>query len=129
MFNQSSNFSPSLGDSEKLKELDALIGSQIQKETCESMLRSATRSHELGERNNMYYFYRVNKERQSQQTIQFLKCSTTGSILVDAADIMKEARSFYQELYTPDDIDAESFLYRDVWFIIFYGTIMTIIKQ
>jgi hypothetical protein len=106
MLNQSGTPS-SLGDSEKLKELDALIDSQIQKETRECMLRSATRWHEMGERNNKY-FYRVIKERQSQQTIQSLKCSTTGSILVNAADIMKEARGFYKDLYTPDDIDAEA---------------------
>ena len=93
-----------LVDSSKLKELDQLIDNQIQKETRECMLRSATRWHELGERNNKY-FYRVIKERQSKQTIQSLKCSATGSVLVNSDDIIREARGFYQELYTPDLID------------------------
>ncbi|KAG2191895.1 hypothetical protein INT47_005342, partial [Mucor saturninus] len=93
-----------LGDSSKLKELDQLIDNQIQKETRECMLRSATRWHELGEHNNKY-FYRVIKERQSKQTIQSLKCSATGSVLVNSDDIIREARGFYQELYTPDLID------------------------
>jgi hypothetical protein len=41
-------------------ELEKLIDGQIQKETRQHMLRSATRWHELGERNNKY-FYRVIK--------------------------------------------------------------------
>ncbi|KAG2192922.1 hypothetical protein INT47_002761, partial [Mucor saturninus] len=77
-----------LVDSSKLKELDQLIDNQIQKETLECMLRSATRWHELGERNNKY-FYRVIKERQSKQTIQSLKCSATGSVLVNSDDIIR----------------------------------------
>ncbi|KAG2190947.1 hypothetical protein INT47_010013 [Mucor saturninus] len=93
-----------LVDSSKLKKLDQLIDNQIQKETRGCMLRSATRWHELGERNNKY-FYRVIKERQSKQTIQSLKCSATGSVLVNSDDIIREARGFYQELYTPDLID------------------------
>jgi hypothetical protein len=101
---QPSNDSPPL---QAVHELEKLIDGQIQKETRQHMLRSATRWHELGERNNKY-FYRVIKERQSQQTIQSLKCSTTGSVLVDAADIVREARGFYRKLYTPDDIDAEA---------------------
>ena len=92
---------------EKVRELEKLIDSQMQNETRQHMLRSATRWHELGERNNKY-FYRVIKERQSQQTIQSLRCSSTGEVLVDAADILREARGFYQQLYTPDDVDAEA---------------------
>jgi hypothetical protein len=103
------SFQPS-GDSLPLQvvhELEKLIEGQIHKETRQNMLRSATRWHELGERNNKY-FYRVIKERTSAMTIQSLKCSTTGEVLVDAADILKEARGFYQKLYTPDDVDAEA---------------------
>ena len=48
---------PSLG---KVRELEKLIDSQMQNETRQHMLRSATRWHELGERNNKY-FYRVIK--------------------------------------------------------------------
>ncbi|KAG2191927.1 hypothetical protein INT47_007552 [Mucor saturninus] len=33
------------------------------------------------------------------------KCSATGSVLVNSDDIIREARGFYQELYTPDLID------------------------
>ena len=99
--------SPDSGDTEQVRQLEVLIENQIQKETSQNMLRSATRWHEKGERNNKY-FYRVIKERQSQQTIQSLKCSTTGDILVDAAAINREAQGFYQRLYTPDNVDAEA---------------------
>ncbi|KAG1505919.1 hypothetical protein G6F52_012034 [Rhizopus delemar] len=70
------------------------------------MLRSATRWHENGERNNKY-FYRVIRERQTQQTIQSLRCSSTGSTLTTVGDIITEARNFYQKLYTPDAIDVD----------------------
>ncbi|KAG1386241.1 hypothetical protein G6F60_014549 [Rhizopus arrhizus] len=70
------------------------------------MLRSATRWHENGERNNKY-FYRVIRERQAQQTIQSLRCSSTGSTLTTVGDIITEARNFYQKLYTPDAIDVD----------------------
>ncbi|CAO3611948.1 unnamed protein product [Mucor hiemalis] len=98
------------GDSsslERVHELEKLLDSQIQKETRQNMLRSATRWQEMGERNNKY-FYRVIKERQSQQTIQSLRCSSTGEVLVEAADILREARGFYQKLYTPEDIEVEA---------------------
>ncbi|KAG2191761.1 hypothetical protein INT47_010577, partial [Mucor saturninus] len=98
----SSSATPSV--SLKLNELDRKIDLQIQKETRQYMLRSATRWHENGERNNKY-FYRVIKERQSKQTIESPKCSTTGSILVNSDDIIREARGFYKALYTPDLID------------------------
>ena len=62
--------------------------------TRQHMLRSATRWHELGEHNNKY-FYRIIKERQSQQTIQSLRCSSTGECLgVDAAVILRVYRCF-----------------------------------
>lgn len=91
----------------KVKNIVTLIDAEIQNETRESMLRSATRWHEEGERNNKY-FYQVIKERQTQQTIQTLKCSRTGAVLTDTADIMQEARGFYQRLYTPDAIDLNA---------------------
>lgn len=86
-----------------LNDLDKEIDQQIQQETKECMLRSATRWHEHGERNNRY-FYNVIKERQSHQTIQALKCSETGNVLLDSPSIVKEARAFYQKLYTPTNI-------------------------
>ena len=55
---------------------------------------------------NSNYVYRVIKERQYRQTIQFLRCSSTDEVLVDAADILGEAGGFYQKLYTSDDADA-----------------------
>ena len=104
---QTDRVSTASGESEQVRQLEVLIDNQIQKETSQNMLRSATRWHEQGERNNKY-FYRVIKERQSQQTIQSLKCSTTGDILVDAAAINREAQGFYQKLYTPDAVDVEA---------------------
>ena len=73
------NASPSTTGSRTMCVLDKLLDEQIQMETRQCMLRLATRWHEQGERNNKY-FYRVIKSRQVQQTIQFLKCSETGSI-------------------------------------------------
>ncbi|CEP17718.1 hypothetical protein, partial, partial [Parasitella parasitica] len=43
-----------------------------------------------------------------QQTIQSLKCSTTGDILVDAVAINREAQGFYRELHNPDAVDTEA---------------------
>ena len=87
-------------------QLEKLLDFQILQETQQCLLRSATRWHETGERNNKY-FYNVIKQRQSQQTIQSLR-SSSGDLLTNMSDIMAEARLFYQDLYTPDDIDQSS---------------------
>ena len=87
-------------------QLEKLLDFQIQQETKQCLLRSATRWHENGERNNKY-FYNVIKQRQSQQTIQSLR-SSSGDLLTNMSDIMAEARLFYQDLYTPDSIDLSS---------------------
>ncbi|CDS11845.1 hypothetical protein LRAMOSA11489 [Lichtheimia ramosa] len=86
----------------QLTRIDQSIDTIIQRDTQQAMLRSATRWHEKGERNNKY-FYRVIKQRQSQQTIQSLKCSS-GDVIHDPQDIIREARQYYQQLYTPDPI-------------------------
>ncbi|KAG2233294.1 hypothetical protein INT48_001606 [Thamnidium elegans] len=65
-------------------EIAKQLDEAITKSSQETYLRSATRWRELGERNNKY-FYKIIKSRQSRQTIQ--------------------ARKFYTELYTPDDMD------------------------
>ncbi|KAK4521564.1 uncharacterized protein ATC70_007325 [Mucor velutinosus] len=105
---QTDRVSTASGDAEQqVRQLEVLIEDQIQKETSQNMLRSATRWLEQGERSNKY-FYRSIKVRESQQTIQSLKCSTTGDILVEAAAINREAQGFYQRLYTPDAVDAEA---------------------
>ncbi|CDS10942.1 hypothetical protein LRAMOSA11428 [Lichtheimia ramosa] len=85
-----------------LTRIDQSIDTIIQRDTQQAMLRSATRWHEKGERNNKY-FYKVIKQRQSQQTIQSLKCSS-GDVIHDPQDIIREARQYYQQLYTPDPI-------------------------
>lgn len=70
------------------------------------MLRSATRWHEQGERNNKY-FYRVIKDRQTTQTIQSLRNLQTGAVFHESQDIITEAQAFYRQLYTPESIDLE----------------------
>lgn len=87
-----------------LVTIEQQIDSLIQHDTRQTMLRSATRWHEQGERNNKYFF-RVIKERQTQQTITALQCSQNGAILTDIQDIIQETRRFYSNLYTPDEID------------------------
>ena len=88
-------------------QLEKLLDHQIVQESRQCLLRSATRWHEKGERNNKY-FYRVIKERNRQQTIESLRCSSTDAILQDIPGIMNEARLFYTNLYTPDAIDSSS---------------------
>ncbi|KAI7873559.1 hypothetical protein K492DRAFT_118572, partial [Lichtheimia hyalospora FSU 10163] len=84
--------------------IEEQIDKLTQQQTQQAILRSATRWHEKGERNNKY-FYRVIQSRQQQQTIQSLKCSRTDRVLHDPRDIIQETRHFYQQLYTPEDID------------------------
>ena len=45
------------------------------------------------------------KQRQTQQTLQSIKSVTTGKLATTTGEILKEARSFYQKLYTPEEID------------------------
>ena len=86
------------------EQVEQQIESLTKKDTHQAMLRSATRWHENGERNNAY-FYRVIKTRQQQQTIQSLKCPQSNSVLSSQQDIIHAARSFYQQLYTPEEIN------------------------
>ena len=88
----------------RLTSIEQQIDKLMQKDTQESILRSATRWHEQGERNNKYFF-RVLKTRQAHQTIQALKCSHTGNTLTAIQDILQEMCTFYTQLYTPEDID------------------------
>ncbi|CDH60003.1 hypothetical protein RO3G_01473 [Lichtheimia corymbifera JMRC:FSU:9682] len=88
----------------RLIDIDEKIDTLIRTDTSHAMLRSATRWHEQGERNNKYFF-RVIKERQAQQTITALKGSDSDGVLTDIQDIIKETRKFYSQLYTPEDID------------------------
>lgn len=89
----------------QLAQVEKQIETLIDTDTRQIMLRSATRWHEKGERNNKY-FYRVIKSRQLQQTIQSLKCPQSNSVLHRHHDIIQAARGFYQQLYTPDDMDS-----------------------
>lgn len=90
----------------RLAALEKQIDGTIQQETQQLMLRSATRWHEQGERNNKY-FYRVIKDRQTTQTIQSLRNLQTGAVFHESQDIITEAQAFYRQLYTPESIDLE----------------------
>lgn len=93
-------------------EIARQLDEAIAKSSQETYLRSATRWHELGERNNKY-FYKVIKSRQSRQTIQAIKNTSTGEIVTEISEIMHEARKFYTELYSPEEInenDVQSLL-------------------
>ncbi|KAG1051287.1 hypothetical protein G6F43_006496 [Rhizopus delemar] len=90
-------------DKSALYEVEALgkrIDIQTQRDTYHCMLRSATRWHEKREQNNKHFF-RAIKERQIQQTIEALRCSSTGTIL-------QRSHSCCQKLYTPDTIDVNA---------------------
>ncbi|CEP14347.1 hypothetical protein [Parasitella parasitica] len=95
------------GSVNRIRNLVSFIEAQIKEDTGQALLRSATRWHEQGERNNNYFF-KVIKERQTHQTIQSLKRADTGEKLTTMGDILGGARSFYQDLYDPDAIDLES---------------------
>ena len=88
-----------------LQTVDEQIEGLLRQETQQYMLRSATRWHEQGERNNKYFFG-VIKSRQNQQTIQTIRCSQTGDLLLDSNSILRKARSFYSSLYSPEDVDT-----------------------
>ncbi|CDH61172.1 hypothetical protein RO3G_01611 [Lichtheimia corymbifera JMRC:FSU:9682] len=91
----------------QIQNIEQQIDTLTQHETQQNLLRSATRWHEKGERNNKY-FYRVIKSRQQQQTIHSLKCSRTNRILHDSSDLIQETRHFYQQLYTPEEVDQHA---------------------
>ena len=48
------------------------------------------------------FFYGLEKTRQKKNTIGELK-KTNGEFITTDMDILEEARTFYQELYTADD--------------------------
>ncbi|GAB5593750.1 hypothetical protein Unana1_08650 [Umbelopsis nana] len=89
---------------QQIQKLEDIIEEKTADETKQHLLRSATRWHEKGERSNKYFF-RVIKQRQTQQTLQSIKSVTTGKLATTTGEILKEARSFYQNLYTPEEID------------------------
>ncbi|ORX42271.1 hypothetical protein DM01DRAFT_1269006, partial [Hesseltinella vesiculosa] len=63
------------------------------------IIRSATRWAEQGERSSKY-FYRCIKERNRMQTIRALKTPESSSA-TETKDILRTARNFYQNLYSP----------------------------
>jgi hypothetical protein len=87
-----------------LHQVEQQLDVHIDRSTQQLLLRSATRWHEKGERNNKY-FYRVIKQRTTQQTILSLKDSRTGQRVTNTSDILEEARRFYRKLYRPTDVD------------------------
>lgn len=56
----------------KIQNLEDVLYQSIKEETKQYMLRSAIRWQEQGEKNNKFFF-RIIKQRQSQQTIQALQ--------------------------------------------------------
>ncbi|OBZ81605.1 Transposon TX1 uncharacterized protein [Choanephora cucurbitarum] len=91
----------------RLQQLDTAIEAVVDKETAQYSLRTATRWRGQGERNNKYFF-RTSKHRQRQQTIQSLTDSNTGASITTTSGMLREARSFYTALYTPDPIDQSA---------------------
>lgn len=87
-----------------VNEIEKLLDESIHSTTQQYFLRSATRWHEQGERNNKY-FYKVIKQRQAQQTIQSIRTLDTGDLITSTSGILREARTFYSSLYTPTPID------------------------
>ncbi|CAO0793253.1 unnamed protein product [Mucor circinelloides] len=87
-----------------IQALESALDAQIQLESQQYILRSATRWKEQGERNNKY-FYRVIKDRARQQSIQGIRNETTNVISTKPDDILKDARLYYQDLYSADPVD------------------------
>ncbi len=84
--------------------LESALDAQIQLESQQYILRSATGWKEQGERNNQY-FYRVIKDRARQQSIQGIRNEATNIIATKPDEILREARLYYQDLYSADPVD------------------------
>ncbi|KAL7313915.1 hypothetical protein PS15m_012362 [Mucor circinelloides] len=87
-----------------IQALESALDAQIQLESQQYILRSATRWKEQVERNNKY-FYRVIKDRARQQSIQGIRNKTTNVISTKPYEILKDARLYYQDLYSADPVD------------------------
>jgi hypothetical protein len=90
----------------ELDILDAELEKLIENETQLLLLRTATRWHAQGERNNKYFF-QVLKQRQRQQTIKSLRDAETREIYTSPSQILQHATRFYQHLYTPDMVNED----------------------
>jgi hypothetical protein len=88
----------------RLAQIESELDDYIDQQTHQLRLRSATRWHEKGERNNKY-FYRAIKQRNIQQTMKSIKSQHTRQSITNTSDILKEARHFYIDLYSPTMVD------------------------
>ncbi|CDH55956.1 hypothetical protein RO3G_01611 [Lichtheimia corymbifera JMRC:FSU:9682] len=88
----------------RLPSLEKEIAIIQERVTKQLLLRTATRWHEEGERNNKYFF-KVLKKRQAATTIHHLRDPHTGERFTTMGGIMQHARHFYKDLYTPTEID------------------------
>lgn len=96
-----------LGPGPHLESIDSELEALIETETQQLILRTATRWHANGERNNKYFF-RVLKQRQQQVTITALRDPTTGRTFSSTAEVLGHSRGFYESLFTPEDIDHQA---------------------
>lgn len=87
-----------------IQALESALDTQIQLESQQCILQSATRWKEQGERNNKYY-YRVIKDHAPQQSIQGIRNEATNVISTKLDEILKDAPMHYKDLYTADPVD------------------------
>ena len=96
---------------DRLRQIASTLAQQLDEEIqmkCkETLLRSALRWHEQGERNNKYFF-KVIRGRQHQQAIQALRSTTTGELVSSSSEILREIHTFYSDLYNPTSVDEDS---------------------
>lgn len=93
-----------------------VIEKEIEKETIDEIdkmiLRTNTRWKEKGETNSKYFFNTL-KQRQKNVTISQIKDPLTNQIATSSNSMLKMAKKFYENLYSPDpitDIDIEDLL-------------------
>ena len=79
-----------------------------------AILRSRTRWHEHGERNNKY-FYSLEKRNYSRKSVTKLKLND-GSFTTNQFDILEEQKKFYETLYQSQVSDSQDAQESDVFF-------------
>ncbi|SAL95011.1 hypothetical protein, partial, partial [Absidia glauca] len=92
---------------QQLQEVEQAIASEAKGEVERLIIRSHTKWTEDGESSNKYFF-RVLKARQQQVTINRIRDPIQQTYSTTPAAMLKQARNFYQALYTADSHDHEA---------------------
>ncbi|KAF9570708.1 hypothetical protein BGW38_008714, partial [Lunasporangiospora selenospora] len=90
---------------EDLEEIEKCLEQKTIASMEELALKAGARWTERGERSNQYFFQAI-KQRRVKRLISSLRHPTDGLTYKSPEDIGNHARDFYQELYSPEDVDG-----------------------